>query len=139
MPQTTPIGCTPYPSDWPTECFSGLRQLYAEGRLFTDLAKTHHHCWTIQGFLAGKLLSDGEPEPSPVPPDAPLRPIGDCPCPDDCKVAMQALLSESEGIKAMCNASQGLLGDVLKSALAEAVRQGLPQLLNMLQKLLDRI
>lgn len=130
----TPVGCLPYPTDWPTECFTGLRQLYAEGRLFDDLAATHHHLWTIQGFFAGKFLGDSSPD------DGALRPIGErCPCPDDCRNAMLALSVEADGIRAVCQAHQGVLSDALKSALAEVVRQGLPRVLAIINRYLDQI
>lgn len=135
----TPVGCLPYPTDWPTECFTGLRQLYAEGRLFDDLAATHHHLWTIQGFFAGKFLGTPDPDHDSDDAAAPLRPIGDCPCPEDCRNAMLALSVEAEGIKAACQAHQGVLSDVLKSALAEVVRQGLPRVLEIINRYLDQI
>lgn len=133
-----PTHCHPYPTEWPTECFVGLRQLYAEGRLFTDLACTHHHIWTIQGFLAGKLLGshdcDGDSET-----DSTINPIGADGLPVEVVSAMQALSVETDGIKAACQASQGVVSELLKSALAELVRQGLPKLLDVINRYLDQL
>lgn len=123
-----------YPTEWPTECFARLRQLYADGNLFCPdyLAEVHAHWWNLYGFFAGQIL------PYEHVHDEPLRPIG-CTPPDECLAAMEALLAEAEGIKAAAAASQGVLGEALKQLLAETVRVGLPVVLDLMRQYLDSL
>lgn len=125
-----------YPKEFPTACFQRLRQLYAEGNLLCPrhIAEVHAHWWNCYGWLAGQLLPYEQRDES-------LTPIGSVKIvpPPACLVAMRDLVAEADAITHCCEASQGMIAEAVQQLLAETVRLGMPVLLNLVRRYLDRL
>lgn len=52
---------TPYPLQFPTECFTELFSSVREGKILEDIESNALHAWNIQGYLMSKVIGDPGP------------------------------------------------------------------------------